>query len=166
MHNARLAQEAAPSAPHVSTEGAQQAVHRLVQFFESMSVADAQRMGQFYAPDAWFKDPFNEVRGVADITRIFVHMFEQVDAPRFVVTETLVQGHSVMLTWDFTFSFKPPLRAGPQCIRGCSHLRLNASGLVVSHRDYWDAAEELYEKLPLLGRFMRWLRQRASLPPL
>jgi steroid delta-isomerase len=27
------------------------------------------------------------------------------------------------------------------------------------HRDYWDAAEELYEKLPVLGALMRWLKQ-------
>jgi hypothetical protein len=93
-------------------------------------------------------------------------MFEQVDAPRFVVTEALVQGSSVMLTWDFNFSFKPPLRVGPQCIRGCSHLRLDANGRVVFHRDYWDTAEELYEKMPVLGGLMRWLRRRASLPPL
>jgi steroid delta-isomerase len=29
------------------------------------------------------------------------------------------------------------------------------------HRDYWDAAEELYEKLPA-GRLMRWLKRRAN----
>jgi steroid delta-isomerase len=27
------------------------------------------------------------------------------------------------------------------------------------HRDYWDAAEELYEKLPLVGALMRWLKR-------
>ena len=157
---------AAPSADPSSPPGQPVSIAPLVQFFESMSPSDAQHMGRFYAPDAWFKDPFNEVRGVRDISRIFAHMFEQVDAPRFVVTETLVQGSSVMLTWDFNFSFKPPLRTGPQCIRGCSHLRLDTNGQVVFHRDYWDAAEELYEKMPVLGSLMRWLRRRASLPPL
>ena len=157
---------AAPSSDVPAHAGQPEPIAQLVQFFESMSPSDAQRMDRIYAPDAWFKDPFNEVRGVRDISRIFAHMFEQVDAPRFVVTEALVQGSSVMLTWDFNFSFKPPLRAGPQCIRGCSHLRLDANGQVVFHRDYWDAAEELYEKMPVLGGLMRWLRRRASLPPL
>ena len=32
---------------------------------------------------------------------------------------------------------------------------------ITLHRDYWDAAEELYEKLPLLGTLMRWLKRRA-----
>jgi hypothetical protein len=30
------------------------------------------------------------------------------------------------------------------------------------HRDYWDAAEELYEKLPWVGALMRWLKKRAN----
>jgi len=33
---------------------------------------------------------------------------------------------------------------------------------VAVHRDYWDAAEELYEKLPVLGSLMRWLKRRAN----
>jgi hypothetical protein len=30
------------------------------------------------------------------------------------------------------------------------------------HRDYWDAAGELYEQLPLVGGLMRWLKKRAG----
>ena len=30
------------------------------------------------------------------------------------------------------------------------------------HRDYWDAAEELYEKLPVLGALMRLLRRKLA----
>ena len=41
-------------------------------------------------------------------------------------------------------------------------LVFNEQGLVTMHRDYWDAAEELYEKLPLLGGLMRWLKRRAN----
>jgi hypothetical protein len=30
------------------------------------------------------------------------------------------------------------------------------------HRDYWDAAEELYEKLPVIGVLMRAMRSRLA----
>ena len=49
-----------------------------------------------------------------------------------------------------------------QTIRGGSHLILNADGKIVSHREYWDSAEELYEKLPVVGALMRWLKKRAN----
>ena len=48
-----------------------------------------------------------------------------------------------------------------QTIEGSSYLQLNAQGLITLHRDYWDAAQELYEKLPVLGSLMRWLKRRA-----
>jgi hypothetical protein len=38
----------------------------------------------------------------------------------------------------------------------------NEEGRVTMHRDYWDAAEELYEKLPVVGALMRWLKKRAN----
>src|SRR5476649_1265151 len=47
---------------------------------------------------------------------------------------------------------------------GGSHLRFNQAGLVVLHRDYWDATEELLAKLPLVGAPIRWLRGRFRVP--
>jgi steroid delta-isomerase len=34
--------------------------------------------------------------------------------------------------------------------------------LVDVHRDYWDAAEELFEKLPFVGRLICLLRKKFS----
>jgi hypothetical protein len=59
------------------------------------------------------------------------------------------------------FRFKRFDTVTPQVIRGGSHLRLASDGRVEDHRDYWDAAEELYQKLPVLGGLMRWLKKRA-----
>jgi steroid delta-isomerase len=135
----------------------------LIDWFEHLSPQTVDLVPQFYAADAEFKDPFNEVRGTAAITRIFRHMFTQVDEPRFVVGSRFSgegdQG-GVMLLWDFHFRTRGR-RPQSICVRGTSHLRFDAAGKVVLHRDYWDAAEELYAKLPLLGALMRGLQRRA-----
>ena len=128
----------------------------LVAFFETLTSDSVARMGEFYAAEVWFKDPFNEVQGLGEVQRIFSHMFVALDRPRFVVT-TEVQGErQCFLTWDFEFYLR---RKGAvlQTIRGSSHLKFNEAGQVVYHRDYWDAAEELYEKLPVLGGLMMFL---------
>ena len=138
------------------------AVTRVVAFFENLSPADVATIGQFYAPQARFKDPFNEVQGVPAIQGIFAHMFEALEQPRFVVTGRVVQGQQCFLTWDFLFAFKNFEKGVTQTVRGASHLVLDEQGLVTLHRDYWDAAEELYEKLPVVGALMRWLKKRAN----
>lgn len=151
------ASSAAPPASDISA-----AVARLVHFYEHLVPADVARIGELYAPDAYFKDPFNEVRGVPAIARIFAHMFDTLEQPRFVITAQVVQGAQCFLAWEFRFAFRRFAPGIGQTVRGASHLVFDAQHRVAHHRDYWDAAEELYEKLPVLRALMRWLRRRAN----
>ena len=132
------------------------ALNDLIAWYQNLrpeTVADAAR---HYADDAQFKDPFNDVRGIAAIERIFRHMFVQVDDPRFVVTARFAGEDGAMLLWDFHFRTRG-LGAQALCVKGASHLRFDAAGRVAEHRDYWDAAGELYARLPLIGAPMRLL---------
>ena len=137
------------------------AVQRIQHFFETLAPADLQRLADIYTADAHFKDPFNQVQGVAAIRHIFEHMFVSLDNPRFVIRDALLQGDQCFLSWDFSFRMKRFNRE-VQIIRGGSHLKLAADGRIHDHRDYWDVAEELYEKLPVLGALMRWLKRQAN----
>ena len=134
---------------------------RVVKFFETLTPASLDLLEVVYAPGAYFKDPFNEVRGLADIRQIFSHMYASLEQPRFIVTGCIAEGDQCFLSWNFEFYFKNFDRAALQTVRGGSHLKFDAAGRVEFHRDYWDAAEELYEKLPVVGGLMRWLKRRA-----
>ena len=100
--------------------------------------------------------------GLAPIQRIFTHMFQQVSAPRFVIGERVVDENGALLVWEFTFHMRLLGRDKAHVIRGVSHLRFNAEGKVVWHRDYWDAAEELYATLPGIGWLMRRLKRAMA----
>lgn len=136
-------------------------VRRVIEVFERLAPADVATLDGVYVPDARFKDPFNEVRGVPAIQRIFDHMFVALEAPRFEIRDVVAEGDQCFLTWDFVFRMKR-LRRDEQRIHGGSHLRFAPDGRIAEHRDYWDAAEELYEKLPAVGALMRWLKRRAN----
>ena len=138
------------------------AANALARFFETLGPHSVGDVARYYAADARFRDPFNDVRGVPAIEHIFAHMFQRLEQPRFVVTQQVVQGAQCFMCWEFHFGFPSLQRAGPQLILGATHLVFSAQGLVTLHRDYWDAAEELYEKLPLIGGLMRWLKRRAN----
>lgn len=137
------------------------AVEKIAVFFETLTPQAVERLGEFYTADAYFKDPFNEVRGLAEVQGVFRHMYTALQAPRFFITGRIVDGDECFLSWDFKFSFRGIAPGTEQTVRGGSHLKLVADGRIRYHRDYWDAAEELYEKLPVLGSLMRWLKRRA-----
>ena len=141
---------------------AETAVDRIVELFESMVPGDVHRLHDYYQPDAWFKDPFNEVRGLPRVQRVFAHMFDTLEQPRFRVTTRIVQDRECFLAWEFRFGLQRRRGDKELLVRGGSHLKLAKDGRIAWHRDYWDAAEELYEQLPVLGALMRWLKRRAA----
>lgn len=131
-------------------------------FFEHMGAEDVEMLGRQYTEDAFFKDPFNELQGLAGVQRIYAHMFESLTTPRFEVIEAVIQGNQCFLVWNFQFSLKGELEL--RSIHGSSHLRLASDGRIAYHRDYWDAGEEFYEKLPLLHSVLRWIKRKVAAP--
>ena len=136
------------------------ALKRLVDYWERLTPEGVERLGEVYAGDAYFKDPFNEVTGLAAIQCVFRHMFETLHEPRFTILETVLQENGAMLVWDFDFRIRSLQPTKPRRIHGASHIRFAPDGRVAYHRDYWDAANELYAGLPVVGRLMRFLARR------
>jgi len=132
------------------------ALERLVAWYETLTPQTLERIAELYAHDARFKDPFNDVTGRAAIRQVFAHMFATTQEPRFRILARVAGEGEAFVTW--TFAFRAVRRSLE--IRGATHLRFDARGKVIDHRDYWDAAEELYAKLPLLGALMRLLGRR------
>jgi steroid Delta-isomerase len=139
-----------------------ESLSRVVTFYETLTEQTLPQLRELYAANAYFKDPFNEVDDIAAIEKIFAHMFVSLHEPRFVVNTKIAQGSEAFLTWDFKFRIKKYKPDVTQTIRGASHLRFDAAGRVAFHRDYWDAAEELYEKLPLIGTVIRFAKRRVG----
>lgn len=130
----------------------------LCNWFESLTPQTLLHIGDYYTADAHFKDPFNELQGIQGVQRVFAHMFETLQAPTFKITDRMCQDGQGFVVWEFHF-----VSSGrAMCLRGSSHLKFDARGRVAVHRDYWDAAEELYEKIPVLGILMRALRRKLA----
>jgi hypothetical protein len=112
------------------------------------------------APDVRFKDPFNDVRGQGLFAAVFRHMFATLEDPRFAVTDRAVSGRNGYLRW--TFTFRPKGRRETWTVEGMTEVRFDGAGRVAEHIDHWDAAEQFYEKLPVIGALMRMVKRRVS----
>jgi steroid delta-isomerase len=138
-------------------------VDKLIAFYETISPASVARIADVYAPDAYFKDPFNEFNGIHKLEGVFLHMFRQLDNPRFVVRGWSGTDDEGFVIWDMHFRSRFIRGDGDQTIHGVSHIRFDESGKVSYHRDYWDTGEELYAKLPVIGWLIRRLRRAIGL---
>ncbi len=137
-------------------------VARVCAFWETLSPATLTNLLTVYDDAVRFSDPFNELHGAAPLRGLLERMFERLDAPRFVVLEVALQDNGAVLVWDFHYRLRNWQRERKRYIYGVSHVRFGADGRVIEHRDYWDAASQVYEQLPLLGSLLRWLKHRVG----
>jgi steroid Delta-isomerase len=138
----------------------------ICQAYESLTPESLGTLAALYAPNSRFSDPFNSVQGRAAVARVFSHMYEQVHEPRFQVDSAAAHGDVAFLSWTMSFGdLKANGPGNPRSqIVGCTRLRFDGDGLVAEHVDFWDPAAQLYEKVPVLGWVMRFIRGRLATP--
>jgi steroid delta-isomerase len=137
-------------------------VARAVAVFAHLTRENLASLAGIYAADAHFRDPFNDVRGFPAIESIFDDMFVRLADCRFEFLDVVCDDDGALLTWDMHFRFRSYRPDTPQVIHGATHLKFDATGRIADHRDYWDAADELYAKLPLIGPLIRYLKRKMA----
>jgi ketosteroid isomerase-like protein len=130
----------------------------LLDWYRHLTPETLSRLPEFYTDDAYFKDPFHEFNSREKLRQVYSTMFRTLEQPRFEILNTVREGAQAFLIWDMTFA----VRGRPMRIHGSTHLVFAEDGRVAAHRDYWDAAEELYEKLPVLGWLLRTFKKKLQ----
>jgi steroid delta-isomerase len=136
------------------------ATDRYGRFWSGLRPDTTQELFALARPDLVFRDPFNELHGAAAVVAMLDHLFEQVLDVRFVVTAAARVGAVAFYRWDFRCRLRRPAIELP--IAGVSEVRFDEAGLVAAHIDHWDAATQVYERLPLLGLVLRRIRGRLA----
>ncbi|MCO4845111.1 MAG: nuclear transport factor 2 family protein [Sulfurovum sp.] len=133
----------------------------ITHFFETLhKEVSIESFSTIYDDAVVFKDPFNEVSGVKAVHGIFEHMYNTLDRPRFIIKEYIDNQNVAYVKWDFIFSFKGEKKETG--FEGVSRLEMNEEGKVISHVDFWDASEHIYEKMPLLGSVLRFVKKKIQ----
>lgn len=109
---------------------------------------------EVFASDAVFEDPFQRVCTIEEIIIVFRHMYTTLNHPKFIIKESMCHEKSGYIRWEFIYNTNR--------FEGVSHVMFNDEGLVISHRDFWDAASNVYETIPLLGAVLRLIKHKIK----
>ena len=136
------------------------AAKRWAEFFETLTPSSLDRLESLCAPEVRFRDPFNDHTGVDAVRRVFETMFDTLEEPRFSVTRIAVDGDTAFLSWFFTFKRANSRKAWR--IEGVSEVIFDETGRVTAHLDHWDASQQFYAKLPLIGAMIRFIAAKVG----
>lgn len=137
-------------------------LERFLQLFNQMGSGHTGDLADVYGNQIAFTDPFVSLRGLEALTRYFTGAYENVIECRFEFGEAVIGAQGcACVPWVMNLRHKRIRRGQTIQVDGISHLHIE-NDRIVSHRDYFDAGQLLYENLPLLGTAVRWLRKNAA----
>lgn len=151
--------------PVTLAEGSPQereALERFAGFFSSFAPDRAERLLPLtYAEDVWFDDTLKTLSGRDGLAHYLRESAQAVEDCRVELLEhTRTAQGEYLLRWRMQIRFKRLRRGVDTWSVGISHLRFDADGRVVYQQDYWNAADGLFQHVPLLGALIRAVKRR------
>lgn len=145
---------------HYSMIPVEQGLAAYIRYYETLERSSVDQLRELVTADVVFRDPFNDTVGVDAYLNVLQDMFKRCDKTQFQVTKNWLSERDAVLKWQFSFM---PAKSKPAWkIEGLSELVISPNGLIELHVDYWDAASQLYERLPAVGWLMRRMKSRLS----
>ena len=146
---------------------------RYAEYYSTLQPETVKRLSELAVADLHFRDPFNDLYTVDATIRLLEEMFVDTIDPRFEITQIATSNgpestggrETAFLKWHFSFVPRTSLLASkrePWRIVGVSEVSANVEGKIIEHIDHWDSGRYFYEKLPLLGGVLRFVRKRMA----
>ena len=134
----------------------QHPIHNYALLFSQLTPDNLSGIADLLSDEIVFSDPFNLTRGRDKFIRIFQHMFDVMENPKFEVLDLSFSSRAGYIKWRLTGKVKRWRRISIN-ITGMSEVINDESGLITAHYDHWDSASQLLVFIPVLGLPAVWL---------
>ena len=110
-----------------------------------------------------FSDPFNNIKGKSEYNKVLMAALKDSLNIEFKIIKIIREGSTAFISWNYSFTAANKLLGSKRIfVQGMSEIRISESGLISYHKDYWDVASTIYERIPILGGILSRLRKRIS----
>ena len=134
----------------------QHPIYNYALLFSQLTPDNLSGIADLLSDEIVFSDPFNLTCGRDKFIRIFQHMFDVVENPKFEILDVSISSRAGYIKWRLTGKVKK-WKQIPIDITGMSEVINDESGRITAHYDHWDSASQLLVFIPVLGLPTDWL---------
>ncbi len=127
---------------------------RLQEFYETLPVERERaldRLGDLFAQDVHFRDPFRDTHGIEPLRELFARMFRQYRLVEFTGFSREGDDSRFVLTYEMHLG----MAVGPTFVTQMASVVRARDGRVSDLVDYYDFPSALASPVPLLGALYR-----------
>lgn len=132
---------------------------RFREFYDQFSAAWIPRLGELYGERFEFRDPFHTIVDDRPLLEGYFARVLKLPETRFITEDQALGNDGAYVRWRWVYRLRA---SAPQReIAGVTHLRATDDGnRLTVHRDLFDAAEAVYEHIPVVGALIRAVKKR------
>ncbi|AFJ01517.1 hypothetical protein Q7C_339 [Methylophaga frappieri] len=129
--------------------------------FNNLQSADLHAaIDESYAKQFYFNDTFKTITDSASLKDYLSKTGRAVTKFEVTLEDVVQSDEDVYVRWTMTMQFKVLGKTIDSHSVGMSHLRFNEAGQIIVHQDFWDGADAFYQHLPVVGFWVRAIRNR------
>ena len=117
-----------------------------------------QHMRDVYAPNVYYRDGFKDLQGIDALEAYLISALPDMQVHSLDLHDVTVHNGEYYLLWTTQFSLKNKKEI--ISLTGMTHMRFDKDGRVIFEQGFWDTGV-IYERMPIIGCFIRWLKRRA-----
>lgn len=136
-------------------------LNEFVNVYQRLSTDNLALIDTIYDSKIHFVDPMHELHGISQLHDYFEGLYQNLSYCTFVVTDIIEQQGQAAIYWEMNYKHKSLNKGEMVTVNGSSHLK-SENGKVIYHRDFLDLGAMLYEQIPLVGQFIRWIKNKAA----
>ncbi|MBA6233870.1 MULTISPECIES: nuclear transport factor 2 family protein [unclassified Colwellia] len=132
-----------------------------VKIYQTLSTDNLELLETIYHNEVTFIDPIHELKGFDNLFQYFQDLYENLVSCDFVISNVIAQEDQAAIYWTMSYQH-PKLNKGNVInVTGSSYIK-GHEDKVIYHRDYLDLGSMLYEQLPVLGKLIKLIKNKAA----
>ena len=136
--------------------------NQFITTYNRLSQKNLYLLDNIYADNLSFSDPAHHIQGLPAFKRYLSALYQNINLCHFDFVHANQLGPETYLHWNMTLQH-PKLNQGDAfTMPGISYLKINEDNLVYHHEDFFDLGDMLYERLPVVGKVIRKIKQRLG----
>lgn len=131
-----------------------------VDTYQQLSTTNLHLLEQIYHKNITFTDPLHTLHGYDELRNYFNNLYTNLSMCDFVIQEVIESPGQAAIYWTMDFKHDKLNKGNVITVEGSSYLK-GEGDKILYHRDYLDLGQMLYQQLPVIGKIIQWIKNRA-----
>lgn len=132
-------------------------IQRFKNTYHWLNSKNLSLLEELYEEKIHFQDPFLEIQGLQNFRAYLQNLYSELLECRFQFKEEILQEGEAVLFWSLCYRHRHLRSSKKIQLAGVSHIKFAKK--IYYHRDYFDGGALVYEHLPVVGAFIRFLKR-------